>query len=86
MTKKGGLTAKFYKETKGLKTSGGQSVLSGTILTREGHKWQQGLNGNGKKMHLTAGCDGEVYFTRKKNPSRKVVTYVNIKPSAEDVK
>ena len=83
MTKVGGLTNKYYKETKGLKISGGQSVKSGTMLTREGHKWQPGLFVNGKKMHLTAACDGEVYFTKKKNASRKEVTFVNIKPASE---
>lgn len=79
MTKVGGLTSKYYKETKGLKVAGGQKVKSGTVLTREGHKWQPGINVNGKKMHLTAGCDGEIYFTKKKNAARKIVTVVNVK-------
>ena len=30
-------------------------------------------------MHLTAGCDGEIYFTKKKNAARKIVTVVNVK-------
>ena len=78
MTKVGGLTSKYYKETKGMKVSGGQSVQSGTVLTREGHRWQPGINVVGT-VSLTAGCDGEVYFTKKKNKARKVVTFINIK-------
>jgi len=79
MTKVGGLTTKFYTETKGVKVSGGQKVKGGAVLTREGHRWQPGLNVVGK-MHLTAKCDGEVYFTRKRNSYKKEVTYINIKP------
>ena len=80
MTKVGGLTSKYYKETKGIKVSGGQQVKAGTVLTREGHKWQPGLNVVGT-MHLTAKCDGEVYFTRKRNSYKKEVTFINIKPA-----
>ncbi len=82
MTKVGGLTAKFYRETKGLKVSGGQTVKAGTVVTREGHKWQPGLNISGK-MHLVATCDGEVYFTKKKNKYNKIVTVVNIRQGKE---
>lgn len=78
MTKVGGLTAKYYKETKGLKVSGGQKVKAGTVLTREGHKWQPGLNISGT-MHLVALCDGEVYFTKKKNKYNKQITIVNVR-------
>ncbi len=78
MVRVGGLTKKFYTETRGIKVSGGQKVTSGHILTREGHKWQAGENVNGK-THLTAACDGEVFFTKKKNRYRKVVTFINIK-------
>ena len=79
MTKVGGLTNKFYRETKGLKVSGGKKVKAGTVLTREGHQWKPGLNVCGS-MHLTAKCDGEVYFTKKRNRYKKEVTYINIKP------
>ena len=75
----GGLTKKYYKETRGIKVSGGQKVSCGTILTRNGDRWKPGLNVTGR-MHLTAACDGEVYFTRKKGNYRRVVTYINIKP------
>lgn len=78
----GGLTSKYYSETRGVKVSGGQSVKSGSILTRQGHKWQPGLNVIGL-AHLTAACDGEVYFTRKKNRYNRVVTCINIKPLAK---
>lgn len=79
MTKVGGLTSKYYKETKGLKISGGSHVKAGTILTREGHRWKPGINIDGK-MHLVAGCDGEVYFTERKNSYRKIEKVINIKP------
>lgn len=85
MSRIGGLTHKFYVETKGLKTSGGQRVKAGTILTREGHRWKPGLNVSGT-MHLTAKCDGEVYFTRKKSTYNKVMTLINIRPLADKAK
>lgn len=78
--KVGGLTSKFYRETRGMKVTGGQAVKAGTVLTREGHKWQPGLNVIGQ-MHLTASCDGEVYFTRKRNSYKKAVTLINVRQS-----
>ncbi|MFA5260689.1 MAG: 50S ribosomal protein L27, partial [Candidatus Omnitrophota bacterium] len=57
MAKKGGLTSKFYRETRGVKVSGGQYVKAGTILTREGDKWKPGINVIGQ-THLNAICDG----------------------------
>lgn len=75
----GGLTAKYYKETRGVKVSGGQKVVSGTVLTRQGDKWQPGENVIGR-THLTAACDGEIYFTRKRNRVKKVITLINIRP------
>lgn len=78
MTRVGGLTHRFYKETKGLKISGGSRVKAGTILTREGHRWKPGINVNGTN-HLTAAIDGEVYFTKKKNNYNKIATVVNVK-------
>lgn len=82
MAKVGGTTTKFYKETRGLKVSGGQTVKAGSILTRQGDKWKPGINVIGA-AHLTARCDGEIYFTRKKNSSGKIVTCVNIRSKAE---
>ena len=64
MAKVGGLTSKFYKETKGLKVSGGQEVKAGTVLTRNGDRWKPGLNIVGQ-MSLTARCAGEIYFSQK---------------------
>ena len=75
----GGLTSKFYRETAGIKVGGGQTVKAGTILTRQGHRWQPGLNVIGR-TNLTAACEGQVYFTRKKGSYKKVVTFVNIRP------
>ncbi len=80
MVRVGGLTKKYYKETRGIKVSGGSRVKAGTILTRQGHKWQAGVNVNGTS-HLTAACDGEVYFTRKKNNYNREITLVNIRPA-----
>ena len=85
MSRLGHTTHKYYVETRGIKVSGGQTVKSGTILTRQGHKWQPGINVIGR-MHLTAGCEGEVYFTKKKNTYRRVVTYINIRPVAVKAK
>jgi len=82
MAKVGGTTTKFYKETRGLKVSGGQTVKAGSILTRQGDKWKPGINVIGD-AHLTARCDGEIYFTRKKNSYGKIVTCVNIRSKAE---
>jgi ribosomal protein L27 len=79
MSKLGGITRKFYRETRGLKISGGQNVKSGTILTRQGHIWRAGTNVIGR-THLVAACDGEIYFTRKKSSYNKLTTYVNVKP------
>ncbi len=81
----GGLSHINYKETRGLKVSGGTKVRSGTVLTRQGDKWKPGINVGGR-MHLTASCDGEVYFTQKKGNYKKRVTFVNIKPLTVEVK
>jgi ribosomal protein L27 len=76
----GGISSKYYCETASIKVSGGQKVKSGTILTRQGDQWKRGLNVIGRSS-LTAACDGEVYFTRRKNGSNKVITLINIKAS-----
>ena len=82
MTKIGGTTKRYYKETRGVKVSGGQWVKSGTVLTREGHRWQPGVNVIGR-THLTAGCDGVVFFTRKRGNYRRGITLINIRPQAD---
>lgn len=64
-----------------MKVSGGQQVKSGTVLTREGHRWQPGINVLGR-THLTAACDGEVYFTRKRGNYKRAITLIHIKPKA----
>jgi ribosomal protein L27 len=78
----GGLTSKYYWETRGIKVSGGQPVKAGSILTREGQQWRAGLNVIGRTS-LTAGVDGSIYFTRKKNSYGKIVTYINVKPATK---
>ncbi|MDP8267059.1 MAG: 50S ribosomal protein L27 [Candidatus Aceula meridiana] len=85
MSKVGGLSHINYKETKGVKVSGGMKVNSGALLTREGNKWKPGVNVGGR-MHLTASCDGEVYFTRKRGNYKRTVTIINIKPLKETAK
>ena len=82
MSKVGGLSHKFYRETRGVKVSGGQKVKSGTVLTREGDRWKPGTNVLGR-THLTAACEGEVYFTRKKGTYGKAVTYIHVRPLTE---
>jgi len=83
MVRVGGMTKKYYKETRGIKVSGGQRVKAGTVLTRQGHKWKPGLNIVGQ-MHLTARCDGEIYFTRKKGSYKKEVLYINVRPLSKE--
>ncbi len=78
MSGKGGTSAKFYRETRGLKISSGQAVTTGTVLTRQGNKWKPGINVGGRS-HLFAQCDGSIYFTKKKGTHKKMITLVNIK-------
>lgn len=80
MTRLGGTTTKYYKDTRGIKVSGGQFVRAGTVLTRCGDRWKAGKNVIGR-MHLTAACDGIVYFTHKKGRYKfRVNTYVHVQP------
>lgn len=85
MARKGGLSSIFYRETCGMKVTGGQFVKSGTVLTRCGDRWKPGLNVRGR-MHLTAACDGEVFFTKKRGSYKSAVTYINIRPPEEKAK
>ncbi len=80
--KVGGTASKFYRETRGLKVSGGQTIKAGTILTRRGDQWKPGLNVHGAN-HLVAACAGEVYFTHKRNAYKKVSTYINVRPASK---
>ena len=76
----GGKSHKMYAETVGMKVSGGQTVKAGAVLTREGDKWKPGVNVIGR-MHLTAACAGEIYFTKKRiRKTGNVDTFVNVKP------
>jgi len=79
MARKGGLSAKFYRETAGIKVSGGQTVKAGTMLTRQGDKWKPGLNVIGR-MSLTSIIAGQVFFTHKRNRSGSAITVVNVRP------
>jgi|GEM_PF-1779016 len=82
MTRLGHTTKKYYKETRGIKVSGGQKVKAGTLLTRDGHRWKPGKNVVGLS-HLTAACDGEVYFTKSKNRYNRLTTTIHIKPLSQ---
>lgn len=82
MAREGGLTSKFYRETKGLKVTGGQTVTCGTVLTRQGDRWKPGKNVTGR-THLNAACDGEVYFTRRRGKYNRSETTVHIRPKGE---
>ena len=81
----GGISSKYYRETRGIKVSGGQVVRAGTVLTRQGHKWQAGVNVIGR-THLTAACDGEVFFRKKKGRYHRAITCVNIRPVEPKIK
>ena len=83
--KVGGLSKINYKETRGIKVAGGSKVKAGTVLTRQGDKWKPGINVAGR-MHLTASCEGEIYFTKKRGTYKKTVTFVNVRPMEEVVK
>lgn len=82
MTRLGGTTKRYYWETRGIKVSGGQRVKTGTILTREGHRWHPGVNVLGR-TNLTAACEGVVYFTKKRGNYRRAITIINIKPAGK---
>ena len=45
----------------------------------EGHKWKAGSNIIGLN-HLTAACDGEIYFAKKRGKYKKTVTFVHVRP------
>ena len=79
----GGITSKYYKETRGLKVSGGQAVKAGTVLTRQGHRWHPGMNVIGRTK-LTAACDGQIFFRKKKGHFNKEVTFINVQPVKKD--
>lgn len=75
----GGLSHKCYCETAGIKVSGGQKVKEGAVLTRDGDRWRPGINVRGR-MHLSAACEGTIYFTQKRTAQGKRCTYVNVRP------
>ena len=81
MARKGGISSKFYRETAGIKVTGGQTVKAGAMLTRQGDRWKPGLNVIGR-MSLTSVAAGEVYFTHKRNAYGTPVTVVNVRPVA----
>ena len=79
MARKGGWSHINYKETKGLKVASGQTVKTGTILTRQADKWKAGLNVGGNAA-LYALVAGRVYFTHRRATYRtkKTATVINI--------
>ena len=82
MSRRGGISSIYYKETHGIKVTGGQNVTAGTVLTREGDKWHPGQNVIGR-THLTAAVDGHIYFTYKRGSYKKAITLINVKPNAK---
>jgi ribosomal protein L27 len=75
----GHLKSKHYLDTKGIKVGAGESIKTGTILTRQGNKWKAGIN-VGDSGTLFALCNGKVYFTKRKGSFNKKRTYINIEP------
>lgn len=67
------------KKDKTIKVSAGQEVNPGQILVRNLSNYKAGLNVKGQST-LYALTSGKVYFTKKKTPSGKVSTFVNILP------
>lgn len=72
---------------RGLKRSGGQKVLAGSIIVRQkGTKWHAGQNvGVGRDFTLFALVDGEVKFTKRRqmkfDGSRRRDTLVHVLPA-----
>ena len=69
-----------YPDVKGIKVGDGQTVRTGTLLTREGDKWRPGKNVGGLG-NLFAKCDGVIKFTKKRGNKGSVQTYINIVPT-----
>lgn len=73
----------------GVKRSGGQAVLAGSIIVRQkGTKWHAGENvGVGKDFTLFALTDGVVKFTKKRNMkfdgNRRRDTLVHVVPAGK---
>ena len=65
------------KKDKAVKVSSGQSVTTGTILSRGISVYKAGVNVKGLGT-LYALCDGKVYFTKKKTSHGRVRTYINV--------
>jgi ribosomal protein L27 len=71
------------KKDKMIKTSGGQLVRTGQILSRSMNIYKAGRNVKGIAT-LHALCDGKVYFTKKKTPHGRPRTFINILPEKKD--
>jgi ribosomal protein L27 len=69
------------KKDEELKISGGQAVKTSQILVRGVNRYKPGINVRGLGT-LQAACPGTVYFTKKKTPAGKTMTYINVKPLA----
>lgn len=70
------------KKDKAVKVSAGQSVSTGTILSRGISVYKAGKNVKGR-CTLHAACAGKIYFTRRKTPHGRVRTFINIEPAAK---
>ncbi|MFH1641209.1 MAG: 50S ribosomal protein L27 [Candidatus Omnitrophota bacterium] len=65
------------KKDKAVKVASGESVTTGTILSRGISAYKAGSNVKGLST-LYALCDGKVYFTKRKTSHGRVRTYINI--------
>lgn len=66
------------KKDKALKVSEGELVPAGKILVRGLSTYKAGINVKEGSGVLHALCSGRVKFTKKKTPSGKVRTFVNV--------
>jgi len=82
-TKKAGGSSRNGRDSAGrrlgIKTFGGQFVISGNIIARQrGTKWHAGKNvGIGKDHTLFATAEGKIVFEKSKHKNR---TYISVIP------
>lgn len=67
------------KKDEAVKVSGRQAVKACQILCRGVNRYKAGKNVKGRGT-LYSMCAGNVYFTKKKTPAGKVMTFINVEP------
>ncbi len=67
------------KKDESIKVTAGQAVKTSQILVRGVNRYKAGVNVKGMGS-VHALCAGTVYFTKKKTPGGKIMTFINVKP------